>query len=176
MKNYYSFSGDTCHIELNNDKATMISIEDFEKVNEFDGTWFAKYDKRKDKWYVCGNFKVGKGKYKQVKLHRYIMDTPKDMLTDHINGNTFDNRRHNLRNVTHKENNQNHQGLVSSNTSGYAGVTWYERDKKWQAQISLDDKMKLIGRFDTKEAAYEAYKAAKGEYHKASFFARIKKL
>jgi orotate phosphoribosyltransferase len=36
MKNYYSFSGDTCHIELNNDKATMISIEDFEKVNEFD--------------------------------------------------------------------------------------------------------------------------------------------
>jgi len=34
--------------------------------------------------------------------------------------------------------------------------------------------MKLVGRFDTKGAAYEAYKSAKAECHPKSFFARVK--
>ena len=40
-------------------------------------------------------------------LHRVIMDPPEDMVIDHINHNTLDNRKSNLRICTQEENMQN---------------------------------------------------------------------
>ena len=37
-------------------------------------------------------------------LHRFLIETPKGLATDHINGNTMDNRKSNLRTCTAGEN------------------------------------------------------------------------
>lgn len=172
MKNYFQIVGDTCFIELNNNKFTMIDKQDFDKVNKFSGTWYADYDKRRDNWYVRGTQKNGK----KIYLHRYIMDTPKDLMCDHINSNTLDNRQYNLRNVTNAENQQNQKGVIASNTSGYAGVHYDKRRNKWKSQIMVDGKSKFLGRFSTPEEAYKEYCKAKAKHHKTSYFARVKEV
>ncbi|MFA5715383.1 MAG: HNH endonuclease signature motif containing protein [Candidatus Paceibacterota bacterium] len=56
--------------------------------------------------YASGITKIGDIK-KPVLMHRLIMGCPFGTVVDHINGNGLDNRRENLRIVTHKENSQN---------------------------------------------------------------------
>lgn len=43
-------------------------------------------------------------------LHRYLMDCPDDLEVDHINHDKYDNRRSNLRIVSHEQNQQNNNG------------------------------------------------------------------
>ena len=78
-----------------------------------------------------------------------------DVEIDHIYGIRNDNRISELRKATRSEQTYNTK-LLSTNTSGYRGVTWYKRDKCWQAQIQIHGKYKLLGRFKTKEEAIEA--------------------
>lgn len=84
---------------------------------------------------------------------------------DHINGNRGDNRFCNLREATQAENNQNHHGQRSNNTSGVKGVVFDKRRQKWLAQISANRKHYHLGRFDTIEQATEAIRAGRAKYH-----------
>lgn len=103
-------------------------------------------------------------------MHRLIMGATKGQDVDHINGNTLDNRRENLRLSTRSENNMN-KGKQRNNKSGYKGVYFCKWTNRWAAQIVVNRKKKLIGRFDTPEEAHEAYKAAALELH--GEFARV---
>jgi hypothetical protein len=47
----------------------------------------------------------------------------------------------------------------------FRGVSWCERDKKWQAIITINGRGKHLGLFDTPEEAYAAYLYAKLELH-----------
>lgn len=97
-------------------------------------------------------------------LHRYISNAPKHLAVDHINGNTLDNRRENLRCCTHAENMRN-RGKSVNNKSGYRGVTFHNRDRKYQAQIKVDNKRLFLGYFETAEEAHFAYSEASKKYH-----------
>lgn len=83
---------------------------------------------------------------------------------DHINGIRDDNRIANLREATSGENHQNLKRR-SDNKSGVPGVSWFKSANKWRADIQVDGKQVYLGRFDTIEAAAEAYAAAKAELH-----------
>ena len=78
---------------------------------------------------------------------------------DHINGNGTDNRRENLRVVTHAQNLMNRPGWRKS-SSKYKGVTFYKRDQKWQAKICPSGKTMHLGYFDQELDAAKAYNAA----------------
>lgn len=78
---------------------------------------------------------------------------------DHINGNRSDNRIANLREATALQNLRN-SAKRKNNTSGYKGVSFEKRTKKWIARIKLDAKRLHIGSFDTPEEAHLAYCAA----------------
>lgn len=86
---------------------------------------------------------------------------------DHINLNKRDNRIENLRLATPAQNSAN-ASLRSDNTSGYRGVTFEPRRKKWIAIIGYEGKRKQLGSFSTPEDAAAAYArcaaAAFGEF------------
>lgn len=82
-------------------------------------------------------------------------DFPKDQL-DHINGIKHDNRIENLREVTNLENCKN-QKLQKNNKSGYKGVSWCKREKRWVANIRLNGILTFLGYFDTPELAFRKY-------------------
>jgi hypothetical protein len=88
-----------------------------------------------------------------------------DCAIDHINEDPSDNRICNLRLDTNKENPQNISKLRRTNTSGYIGVSWSSRNKKWMAQIKLDNKTIYLGLYNTPEEAHAAYLCAKREHH-----------
>lgn len=108
-----------------------------------------------------------------VLLHRLIMDAPEGFVVDHINGNTLDNRRANLRICSQAQNLLNRK-IHSNNRSGYKGV-YYDpecRFRPWRADIRANGKRVRLGFFKTPEEAHSAYvdasKRLHGEFARAS--------
>lgn len=162
MKNKYEIRGDiTVIFLLRRDKTvieTVIDTDDLPEVDAFDGTWYASYDNRREYFYVTMD-------RKRISHHlaRELLNVPSGFVVDHINQNTLDNRRSNLRIATIAENAQN-QRLNRNSTSGIRGV-YYRRDRdKWQASIQLKGKKKFIGIYGTPEDAERAVIKARREY------------
>ena len=108
-------------------------------------------------------------KNKLYKSHRlawlYIYgDFPKADV-DHINHDKADNRIINLREATKSENLQNQIKKQSGNKSGYLGVCFHKKSKKYSATISINRKQWHLGLFPTPEEAHEAYLKAKRQIH-----------
>lgn len=76
---------------------------------------------------------------------------------DHKDGNGLNNHIDNLRAATHFQNMANVKKPVT-NKSGYKGVCWHKRKKKWIAQINVNNKKIHIGGFDNPVEAHYAYK------------------
>jgi hypothetical protein len=100
-------------------------------------------------------------------LHRWIVRPEKGQYTDHINGNKLDNRCDNLRVCNHSQSMAN-VGPRKGNTSGYKGVSWAKKERKWYATITVNKKQRNLGLYDDPQDAARAYNAAAleawGEY------------
>ena len=93
-----------------------------------------------------------------IYLPRFLLDlkSKKDGYVDHINGNTLDNRRANLRICTNAQNMMN-RGANSRNSSGFKGVSRAGHPTKWRAAIGVNYKTIILGFFNTPEEAHIAY-------------------
>ena len=102
---------------------------------------------------------------KTLILHRVIMENPpRGMVVDHINGDTLDNRRCNLRVTTHQENMRNILPRKRSKT-GVCGVFLYKkRTDKFIARIPVNGKNLHLGVFETIEDAAKARADAEIKY------------
>lgn len=118
---------------------TIIDKNDIEKVKQY-------------KWRLSDGRVMTTIGRKNIFLHRYILDAPKNKKVDHINRNPLDNRRHNLRLCTTQENNRNKR-MLNENTSGVTGVYYSKRDKKWIAQIKINNKGIHLGAHEDLEYA-----------------------
>jgi hypothetical protein len=90
--------------------------------------------------------------------------------TDHRDCDGLDNRWPNLREATSTQNKANTRRR-RDNTSGFKGVTFNKRDRRFQARIKAGDRERHLGCFDTAEEAYAAYCAAAKEHF--GEFARV---
>ncbi len=97
-------------------------------------------------------------------LHRFLMNTPDHLQADHINRNTIDNRKINLRNVEPYINARNKK-ISNKNTSGCQGVDYQKRDDKWRARWATTPNTYDQRVFETKEAAIEYRKLKEKEYN-----------
>lgn len=162
----------TTEVMLTRGYVSIIDDEDFDLT---ESKWRAHVDRECRGIYAVREIQ---DKNKQsgrstLRLHRVILERKmgRELLkgeeVDHINTNSLDNRRSNLRVVTRSQNLQN-TPKRRDNTSGYKGVSWHKQSKKWHAVIHLNGKCISLKFHDTAEEAYEAYKRAAldmfGEY------------
>lgn len=148
-------------IPLSQNQIAIVDDDDYEKINKY--KWTADLDKRCNKFRARRNiYKKGKN-IKSILMHRFIMNCPENMTVDHINHDTLDNRKSNLRICTLQQNCGN-QG-PRKGTSKYKGVSWYKQIKKWTAQISYKFKKIRLGYFKTEKEAAQAYNEAAKKYH-----------
>lgn len=89
---------------------------------------------------------------------------PKEHV-DHINGQRADNRWCNLREVSMTGNVQNQRAPRKDNTTGFLGVSWHKKDRKFVACIGAGGKSIHLGNFDDPKVAHEAYLVAKRRLH-----------
>ena len=82
---------------------------------------------------------------------------------DHINGNTLDNRFDNLRLGTQADNCKNRKEN-KNNKSGFKGVSWHKKKKRWRAQIRVNNKRIHLGYFNNKFYAAVVYARAAKKY------------
>jgi HNH endonuclease len=149
-------------IEVPLTKAQIAMVDD-QDAWVLDFKWYA-HKSTHDKTYYA----VRHSSDKQISMAREIMGEPEGLVVDHINHDTLDNRRENLRVVTHADNMHN-SGLNINNASGYRGVKKHQ--KYWRADLAhksygthmTESKSlrKFLGLFDTAEDAARAYDAEK---------------
>lgn len=104
--------------------------------------------------YVGANVYLGNRKAVFTMLHRMIM--PESKRVDHIDGNGLNNKRSNLRAVTHKQNIRNTR-TPKNNKSGYKGVSKDNWTNLWRVWIEVDGKRISGGRFESKNEAALIY-------------------
>lgn len=85
-------------------------------------------------------------------------------LVDHKDRDRRNNRIENLRAASSVQNGYN-KSMQVTNRSGYKGVSYCKRSGKWQANISVNGKIKFLGRFEFADIAHLAYEMAAAEYH-----------
>src|ERR1051326_8239763 len=89
---------------------------------------------------------------------------------DHRDGDRTNNRWDNLRRATSSQNNAN-RCRPRNNTSGYKGVFFCRKSRKWRACVCKNGKTKHLGGFLTPQEAHNAYVVAARKLH--GEFARV---
>lgn len=137
-------------VPLTHGKYALVDEEDYERVMEYN--WHLT------KQGYAANSLVGK-------MHRFIMNPPDDMVVDHVNHNTIDNRKTNLK-VCDRLHNQKNQKPQGNKSSRFKGVYWSNSKNRWVSEIISNFKKIYIGVFSDEIEAAKAYDEAAKKYHK----------
>ncbi len=138
----------------NTNEEFYFDLEDYDKIKDY--CWRAYTQPDGHKTVRTRDRITGKN----IMIHHLIFGKN----CDHINRNTFDNRKNNLRVATYQENARN-SSVAKNNTSGVTGVTWNSRDRCWQARIGVNYRSKSLGCFINKEEAIVARLEAERKYY-----------
>lgn len=140
-------------IPLTQGKVALVDDEDYEWLSQFN--WYAQ--PLPVKMYARKVIRVS-GKKRTIGMHRFILglEYGDKRKVDHIDRNPLNNQRSNLRLATALQNAAN-RGLSIANTSGYKGVDWNPKTKKWQSKIKHEQKTIWLGEFENIKDAACAY-------------------
>lgn len=118
-------------------------------------------------WRVIAGVRDGRGKQRTVYLHREVAGDVAGKVLDHIDGDTLNNRRGNLRHVVGFQNNANKAKRRDACSSRFKGVC-RRKDGRWVAYIQKGGVRRSLGAFGDEGDAARAYDAAAvelfGEY------------
>lgn len=128
-------------IPLTKGKFAKVDNEDFERLKDIN--WCC----------TINNYSINR---KFGLMHRFIMDTPQDMDTDHINHDTLDNRKSNLR-ICNTSDNLGNLSFRRGFTSIYKGVCWINERKKWKSSVAYNNTNYILGYFTSEIEAAKAY-------------------
>jgi len=152
-------------VELGNGLVAIVDEEDFDRISQY--KWSAVKDRGR---VYAGRREAGS----HILMHREILRlvTGDGKQVDHINHVCIDNRKSNLRIVTHRENARNR--VKHKGSSVYKGVSFCKDSGVWRAHIKIDQVGLSIGSFRDEYDAACAYDAAAswffGEHAKLNFY------
>ena len=154
--NEYDLSGDHGIGCTSSGYKFYFDLEDYEKIKKY--TWTTN-----QKGYICTSLQFDNEK-KVLMMHNLVMNNDNNkVIIDHINHNVNDNRKSKLRTTTNCQNNMNHS-LYKNNTSGCSGVTWKEKNNKWEVRISVNKKRYNLGLYSDLDEAIKVRKQAEQKY------------
>lgn len=163
--------GGLARVQLTQGQACLIDLADLPLVARY--RWHAICCRRRKLWYASTAV-YDRGKQLRFQMHQLIAGTIGKghlALVDHKNGDPLDNRRCNLREATHGQNNANR---AAYSTSGFKGVYRSRNGRRWVARIRHEKHRRHLGVYDTPEAAADAYNTAARELF--GDFARLNEL
>lgn len=147
-------------IPLTKGLVALVDDEDYETLAA--STWCV----RGNPPYASRHIQLGYRRYGQETMHRAIMGATDGQHVDHINGDTLDNRRANLRLCTHYQNMCNRRPNAGRKFKGV-----YRHGKGWRVTIQAEGQKVCIGTFPSEEIAARAYDEAARQLH--GEFARL---
>lgn len=150
-------------ILINNKGIILVDDEDYNFLNQF--RWYLRRSNKRNNQlgYAQTPITINR-KQTSIIMHKILIDIPNGMVIDHINHNTFDNRKSNLRIVTKSQNQMNklpQKGKISK----FKGVNWDKNLKKWKSRCSLNRKQYYLGLFEDEIDAARAYNIKAKELH-----------
>lgn len=150
-------------IKLNRGFLALVDDEDYPLVSKYKWSVTIKQGKpyaiRREHHHIAKYTYAGQ----MIYLHAVIAKPRKGQVVDHINGNTLDCRRGNLRACSNTDNCRNRE-MGKNNTSGYKGVRYTPKTGRWRGMIMVNRKNIHLGYFNTREQAAEAYNKAALKY------------
>lgn len=168
--NDYKICGETTIIYLKRRTGEvlecLIDTEDLDRIKNLNLHWYSMFENHTKSYYSRATKYLGKidGKYRN-KIHFMNKEIMREfeLFVDHINHNTLDNRKENLRVVENKENTKHRKGANSNNSIGYRNVSCI--NDKYVVQIQVNGKNTVVGKFnDVKEAGEFAEKMRMEHY------------
>lgn len=153
-------------IPLTQGKYALVDAEDFDRINKF--KWCLS--STQGRWFYASAWKrIPGGKRERIKMHRVVLMAKAGQIVDHINHDTLDNRKENLRICSGGQNSQNSEKKTIG-TSKYKGVCFHKRIGKFQAYIYFNKQRFHIGSFADEKKAARAYdKAALSMFEQFAF-------
>ena len=119
-------------------KEVYVNVEHLAKILRFSKSWRV-LTTHGNAIYAVAAYKDESGKPSIMLMHHLVLSPEEGMETDHVNRNGLDNRKRNLRSVTHAQNMQN-RTKQKNNHSGYRNVHWCAGQMKWKVEITKDGK------------------------------------
>jgi len=151
-------------IPLTQGQFAKVDDDMYEELNQY--KWYARCHKPKNYYYAIRADKIIKGNKsaKHLRMHRVIMNCPEGMVVDHINHDTLDNQRHNLRVCTTAQNTYNRLPNRIGK-SRYKGVVWVKNRNHWHVAISVNGTRISLRTFKCEHDAARSYNEASLKYH-----------
>jgi hypothetical protein len=137
-------------------KFALVDDEDYDLVSQF--KWYvpqhprdyARTNSKKATRYCKSFSRYG------AEMHHLVLKYRGSMQIDHIDGDSLNNQKSNLR-FCNRFQNQGNSKLHIKNKSGYRGVCWHKENQQWRASIGGGKHMVCIGYFDDLICAVVAY-------------------
>lgn len=147
-------------IPLTYGQFAQVDDEDHDYISQW--KWYAKKQNNRENYYATRNV-YKDGKTKRLYMHRVIAGTIQGEVCDHIDHNTLNNQKENLRNCKTSENLCNRKSRMGSK-SKYIGVNFVQ-NKYWNSTIWFKGKRYYLGYFKTEEEAAKARDEKAKELH-----------
>ncbi len=152
----------------NSTKVALVDDEDFEWLSGF--SWHVVDGKRRRGYAGTKLGKYGADLYMHRMIAEKMFNPNGKWQIDHINADSLDNQRSNIRLATHAQNAMNARKR-SGTSSEYKGVTWNEYRKSWYAYITVNKEYVYLGIFKNEIKAAKSYDEAAKKHFKE--FARL---
>lgn len=140
-------------IELTDNLFAVISAKDYDKVKGY--SWRAGWNGAHTHVYACTNVRLATGKRYTLRMHRLLVGAKPGQTVDHIDNDTLNNRRNNLRFVTRSQNIRNSR--KTRNKTGYRGVS--QEGNQFCARVQINGRRVRLGWYKTASKASKVYDA-----------------